>query len=206
MHGVAPERIATIYNWVDAEWIKPTPPLSRERTRFLYAGNLGYSQGFDTLIEAAAGLDGIELDIVGDGNAARDVTQRAEEYAHVRVRPPVPRHAFPDLLASADVHVVVQREVSAGANLPSKIASYLASGRPVVASIGLHTAAAELLRASGGAVLVPPESPRELARAMHELHGDPERRAELGRKARRYAVEHLAKAPALERLERELVA
>lgn len=204
--GVRPDKIETIYNWVDVDWVKPAPPAGHARTRFLYAGNLGYSQGFETLVDAAnqAGSD-IELDIVGDGNAAAAVRRLAARSDQIRVLPPVPRDEFPQLLSSADVHVVIQRGVSAGANLPSKIASYLASGRPIVASIDLRTAAAELLRASGGALLVPPDSAADLARAMRTLNDRPELRAELGQSGRRYAVKHLAMGPVLERFERELI-
>jgi colanic acid biosynthesis glycosyl transferase WcaI len=205
--GLDERRIATVYNWVDTERIAPAPRLPHPGwTRFLYAGNLGYSQGFETLVDAAdrAGAR-IELDIVGDGNAARHVRELAAATDNVTVSPPVPRAEFPGLLASADVHIVVQRAISAGANLPSKIASYLASGRPVLAAIGLDSPAAELLRASGGALLVPPESPDELAEAMRRLHERPELRAELARCGRDFAVRHLGKEAALERLEGELL-
>ena len=51
--GVEPTRIETIYNWVILERVAARSPREHTRpTRFLYAGNLGYSQGFDTLIEA----------------------------------------------------------------------------------------------------------------------------------------------------------
>src|SRR5204862_2695222 len=127
----------------------------------------------------------------GAGNASAEVRRWATGVPSVVVRDPVERSAFPDLLASASAHVVVQRRVGAGANLPSKIATYMASGRPIVAAIDLSTPAAELLRESGGAILVEPESPAQLAAAMTALARDPERQAELGRSARSYAEAHL---------------
>jgi len=205
--GADPERVTTVYNWVDTDWVIPTPRReSPGPTRFLYAGNLGYSQGFETLVEAGerAG-NGIEVEIAGEGNAACHVRELAKASERVSVRPPVARDEFPALLASADAHVVIQRGVSAGANLPSKIATYLASGRPIVASIDLGTPAAELLRASGGAMIVPPDSPGALAQAMRTLHDRPELRDELARRGRVYAVQHLAKDPALQRLEAEVL-
>jgi colanic acid biosynthesis glycosyl transferase WcaI len=96
---------------------------------------------------------------------------------------------------------VLQRRVSAGANLPSKIATAMASGRPLLASIDSATPAAHLLRESGGALLVEPESPPLLAAGMRRLAADPELRAQLGVNARAYAERRLAKRPALERLE-----
>jgi colanic acid biosynthesis glycosyl transferase WcaI len=201
--GADPGKIDVVYNWVDLEWIEPRPtPTTNERLRVLYAGNLGYSQGLETLIEAARICgDSVNVDIVGDGNAARAVAQLAAGVPNVTVRPSVPRKDFPNLLADNDAHVVIQRRVSAGANLPSKIATYLGSGRPVIASIDPATSAAQLLRDSGGALVVEPESPSELARAMGELAQKPELRRELGANARAFAEAHLGSEAALCRFE-----
>jgi colanic acid biosynthesis glycosyl transferase WcaI len=202
--GVDPARVEIIYNWVDVEEIRAEPAQPRARTRFLYAGNLGYTQGFETLLEAArlAG-DKVELQLVGSGNSAAAVAEQAGE--NMSVRPPVPRPQYPALLADADVHVVVQRRASAGANLPSKIASYLASGRPILASIDAATPAAQLLRESGAAVIVQPEEPRELADAMRTLHDDAALRRKLGERGRAYAVSRLDLRPSLERFERQVL-
>jgi colanic acid biosynthesis glycosyl transferase WcaI len=201
--GVHAESIDVVHNWVDLDWIEPKAEhADGGDLRVLYAGNLGYSQGLATLVDAAriAG-DGVRVDIVGDGNAARVVASLAAHVPNVHLRGPVPRSEFPDLLGDHDAHIVIQRRVSAGANLPSKIATALASGRPIVASIDPDTPAASLLRDSGGAILVEPESPIALAQAMRDLAGDPERRAALGRSGRAYAEEHLSKESALRRLE-----
>lgn len=205
--GANPAAFELVYNWADLTRISGEPPHGREGpTRFLYAGNLGYTQGLDTLLDAfrQSGSDDV-LDIVGNGNAANEIARQAREIARVSVRPSVPQDGYPDLLAEHDVHLVVQRRTSAGANLPSKIATYLASGRPVIASIDASTAAAQLLRESGGAVLVEPEDPVALAEAMKTLSEEPEVRRELGRQARAYAEQRFDKDTALLRLESALV-
>jgi colanic acid biosynthesis glycosyl transferase WcaI len=201
--GADPAKVDVVYNWVDLDWIEPRPmPSQNGRLRVLYAGNLGYSQGFETLVEAARICgDSVSVDIVGEGNAARAVAELAAGVPNVSVRPSVPREDFPNLLADNHAHVVIQRRVSAGANLPSKIATYLGSGRPVIASIDPETAAAGLLRESRGALVVEPESPSELARAMDELAKKPELRQELGENARAFAEARLGSGPALRRFE-----
>ena len=123
----------------------------------------------------------------------------------VVVEPPVPRENYPRLLAEGDVHVVIQRRVSAGANLPSKIANYLASGRPIIASIAADTPAAELLRESGAAILVEPEDASALAQAMCRLRDDPGLRDELSRRGRAFAVERLGRDAALAQLEEAIL-
>jgi putative colanic acid biosynthesis glycosyltransferase WcaI len=205
--GVDPARVTTVYNWVDASWILPRRGSKRRRSRFLYAGNLGYTQGFETLVDAARELDGeVEISIVGEGNAADQVRDLAADATNIRVRRPVPKAEYPDLLASADCHLVLQRRIASDANFPSKIASYLASGRPIIASMSHDSQAADTLRASGAALLVPAEEPGSLADAMGRLHRDRELRAELGRRGREFALENFDREGALRRFERLVVA
>ena len=112
---------------------KPDQIIPREKsTRFraqhgidgqvvLYAGNLGYTQGFETLVEAARlSGDRISLEIVGAGNAADRVWQLSRGLPNITVRPPVSLDDYPALLASADVQLVIQRRISAGANASSQ--------------------------------------------------------------------------------------
>jgi colanic acid biosynthesis glycosyl transferase WcaI len=201
-YGLASDKIETIHNWADLDAIRPRATNENgDRPHFLYAGNLGYTQGFATLIEAARLEGGVSVQIVGAGNAAEEVRSLADGVPNVTVREPVERSAYPDLVTSAHVHLVLQRRISAGANLPSKIATSLASGRPIIGSIDAETPAAELLRKSGAAILVEPESPRALAVAMRDLATNPELRAAMGEQGRAFAEEHLAKEPALRRLE-----
>jgi colanic acid biosynthesis glycosyl transferase WcaI len=205
--GAPPSKIETIYNWADVHSIQPIEvDRNRGPVRFLYAGNLGFTQGFDTLVDAARlGGDEVELQIVGAGNAAETVRELAATAPNVTVGGPVAAAVYPELLASADVQVVIQRRIAAGANLPSKIATAFASGRPILASLASDTPAAELLRRSGGAVLVEPESSSALAEAMTRLARDVRLRIELGVRGRRYAELNLAKEPALRRLEAAIV-
>ena len=200
--GVDRGKIRLVYNWVDAGWIVQTPPTNGAGLRALYAGNLGYTQGFETLVEAARSLDGgVEVEIVGEGNASATVRSLAAGVPNVRVRPPVPHADFPALLASADAHLVIQRRVGAGANFPSKIASYLASGRPIVASMSFDSPAAQLLRTSGAALLVPPEEPASLAAAIERLRREPALREQLGSRGREFALQLFDREASLRSLE-----
>jgi colanic acid biosynthesis glycosyl transferase WcaI len=203
--GADSSRLDTIPNWVDVERFQSvSDPPTEGGIRFLYTGNIGYTQGFETLLTATDLVgDGVAVEIVGGGNFV-DIA-RCIARPPVRVRPAVPRDAYPALLASAHALVVLQRRVAANVNLPSKIASYLASGRPIVASMGLDTPAADMLRASGGALVVPPEDPEALAASMRRLSDDARLRTELGARGREYAVAHLAKERVLPRLEIAIV-
>jgi glycosyltransferase involved in cell wall biosynthesis len=199
--GAWSERVVTIPNWVDVDRFEGSrEPSAEDGVRFLYTGNIGYTQGFETLLAAAdqAG-PGFEVEIVGGGNYAGSVRRLAGRT--VKVRSAVPSSVYPGLLASAHALVVLQRRIAANANLPSKIGSYLAAGRPIVASIDLGTPAARLLERSGAALVVGPEDPVALADAMRRLRDEPQLRRVLGERGRAYAAAHLGREQVLSRFE-----
>lgn len=93
------------------------------------------------------------------------------------------RKDVPAILAASDLVVHGSVEPEPGANA---IVEAMAMGKPVVATdIGCSV---ELLGKTGRAgVLVPPRDPDAMGEAIAELLQDPERRARLGRRARRRA-------------------
>jgi glycosyltransferase involved in cell wall biosynthesis len=148
----------------------------------------------ETLLEAAQLAAKVaEVRIVGDGNQATKIRELSATMRNVEVSGLVPNEDYPDLLAWANVDVVLQRRIGAGANLPSKIGSYLASGKPILAAVGPGTETARMLERSGGAILVPPESPGDLAAAMERLDSDPQLCENLGRSGREFAERSLSK-------------
>jgi glycosyltransferase involved in cell wall biosynthesis len=64
----------------------------------------------------------------------------------------------------------------------------MACGRPILAS--LEGEAAEILRASGAALVVPPEDVDALAEALARLVRDPALRSELAARGRPYVAGH----------------
>lgn len=155
---------------------------------FMYVGNLEKYQGMDLLLEAfaRAARTGLEADLViaggkeADIRRCRDMAREQGVGGRVHFLGPQPLSAMPWLFESADV--LVSPRIS-GTNTPMKIYSYLASGKAILATdLPTHT---QVLTPQV-AVLAPP-MPEAFARAMAELAADPERRRELGGRARQKA-------------------
>jgi len=84
--GVPPSRMSVIQNWVDTDLFGAPREEDEDQPIFLYAGNFGYTQGFETLIDAAREVgDRCRVVLVGSGNAAADVRERAATLEHVAV-------------------------------------------------------------------------------------------------------------------------
>jgi glycosyltransferase involved in cell wall biosynthesis len=147
----------------------------------LYSGNFEAYQGLDLLLEAAGRSKRAQFVFMGgerreiEAMRARSVWAGAgERCVFAGKRPPA---ELPLFLALADVVVSPRR---AGHNTPFKVYTYMASGRPLVATrIPTHT---QLLDDSL-AFLVEP-TPEGLARGIEEALADPasaRRRAEKAR-------------------------
>jgi colanic acid biosynthesis glycosyl transferase WcaI len=213
--GVASEKIEQISNWVDVNFIRPLP---KEDNKFraahnlngkfvvLYSGNIALTQGLETVIQAAAKLRDIsQIAFVIAGEAKG--LQRLQKYCtdcgadNVLLLPFQPREHLPEMLAAADIGLVVQKKNVISFNMPSKIQVLLASGKALIASVPDNGTAAKAVRQSGGGVVVPPEDPQALATAILDLYKHPEKAKTLGYNSRKYATEQYAFEQALNQYE-----
>lgn len=204
--GVPKEKIERIHNWVDVNFIKPLP---KENNAFrsahnlngkfvvLYSGNIALTQGLETVIQAAARLNDtpeIAFVIVGEKQALAKLEEYCQLHGakNVMLLPFVKRNKLPEMLAAADVGLVMQKHNVISFNMPSKIQVLLASGRAIIASVPSTGTAAKAVLSSRGGVVVPPEDPEALAAAVLELYQNPEKAEFHGQEGRKYAVEHYA--------------
>ncbi|QRQ79976.1 glycosyltransferase family 4 protein [Glutamicibacter protophormiae] len=129
------QRVATVPNGVDlAAYPQPlargaSRPTDR-RLRVLYLGNLGLSQGLETLVRAAAQLrETVEVRLVGEGHARERLRQMAEELdAPVTFIDPVRGAKVLDMYRWADTTLVSLRAdwPSFEHTIPSKLYELLA--------------------------------------------------------------------------------
>lgn len=200
-HRIAPDRIAVIPHWLDTALIRPLPRRNSfssehaldERFVVLYAGNLGLSQGLETVLEAARILiDHAEFLFlfVGEGAGRSHLEKQAGDLENVRFLPFQPRERLPEVLACADVSLVALKRGLGSASLPSKLFSILASGRPVLASVDENSDTWNLVRSAQAGLCIEPENPAELARAILSLRADPAGREQMGGNGRVWAEKY----------------
>ncbi|WP_448269073.1 glycosyltransferase family 4 protein [Nostoc sp. DSM 114159] len=213
--GVEADKIVQIPNWVDVNFIRPLPKEDNPfRTAHnlngkfvvLYSGNIALTQGLESVVKAASVLrhiPDIVFVIVGEAKGLQRLQQECLDCGadNVMLLPFQPRKDLPQMLAAADVGLVVQKKNVVSFNMPSKIQVLLASGGALVASVPDNGTAARAIRQSGGGVIVPPEDPQALAMAILDLYQNPEKVKTLGYKSRQYAVEQYAFEQALNQYE-----
>lgn len=206
------DRVAVVPIGVDIDFFHPRDRLAsiaaagldRTRTYLVFVGNFAPWVDFDTLIDAFARVhqadpstvlllvgDGAQRDRVTDLAARHGVSDAVTLTGYVR-----DRDGIRDLLGAATVLLASHRGEDLdriGMNA-TKIAEYLASGRPVVARDVARLR--EMIEVPGAGRVG--STPAQLAAAILEvLSGD--RAAEMGERARREAVDRWSWAATIER-------
>ncbi|MDX2097747.1 MAG: glycosyltransferase family 4 protein [Leptolyngbyaceae cyanobacterium bins.59] len=211
---VPAEKIVCIPNWVDVNFVRPMPKENAFRAEHklegkfvvMYSGNIALTQGLETVVRAAAYLSHIleiVFVIVGEAEALENLRAYCERFKadNVLLLPFAPREKLPEMLAAADVGLIVQKSNVISFNMPSKTQILLASGRPIVASVPENGTAARAVLQSGGGIVVKPEEDRALAYAVLDLYANPTKADMLGEKGRLYAEENYSFEKAISQYE-----
>lgn len=185
--GVMRDRVKVVRNWshfsmperVDVTQTRAALGWGRQGDEVvvLHSGNMGAKQGLENVVEAAriAEREGLPLRFVlaGNGNQRDRLLRLGEGCSSLQFVPPLPQEEFERALASADVLLLNERPGLAETAVPSKLTSYFAAGRPVLAATEALSVSADEIRASGAGVVITPGEPATLVRAAMALAASP---------------------------------
>jgi colanic acid biosynthesis glycosyl transferase WcaI len=190
--GVDRGHTAIFTNWVNTSAIFPLGVPSRyrnelgialERCVVMYSGSMGTKQGLDTVLAAARLFDkeGPQSPLfvfAGEGHARKKLQAEAKSLSNILFMPVVPQEQYNEFLNLADIHLLPQKTEAADLVLPSKLCAMLAAGKPVIATVPPDTQIAQIIGSAG--IIVPPDDPEALTRAIRELAGDSAHRKIMG--------------------------
>lgn len=214
--GVRDEAALEIRNWVDVDTVTVWPStdtsyrqaleIPADHVVALYSGNMAGKQGLETLAEVAALLEArsanVTLLLCGQGPLKSVLKEACAKCANVRFMDLQPIEKLPELLATADIHLLPQRAEAADLVLPSKLTGMLASGRPVVAMADDGTGLATEVEGCG--LIVAPGDAAAMTGAVLRLAEDARLRRELGVAARDRAEQRWCRSAVIDGLEAQL--
>src|SRR6185312_3824721 len=202
--GVAPERVTVIPNWAPLSEIAPVARTNdwarqhalTDKTVALYTGTLGLKHNPAMLLELAhaGAARALQVVVASEGKAAEWLAERAkaEKIDNLIVLPFQPMKLYPQVLGTGDILLAVLGAEAAAFSVPSKVLSYLAAGRPIVAAIAHENDAVTFIESGGaGRVVAPDDSAGFVARVL-ALASDPQMRDSMGHSARAFAEAHFA--------------
>ena len=160
--------------------------------RVVCAGNMGVAQDLGVVLDAAERLREIRdlhWVLIGRGRMRAWVEAQIDERnlrSTVHVIGPYPKEQMPGFFREADALLATLRKDELFAiTVPSRIQSYLAAGRPIVAAIDGE--GGMIVEESGAGIGCPAGDPARLAKAVERLYrASPGERDAMGRAAQAY--------------------
>lgn len=202
--GVPEDKIAVIYNWVDANDVQPVEKsenplfeefgLSRDKFTVVYAGNLGNAQNISIILDGAKELVDVQFAVFGTGGLENEIRDRIEKdrLSNVQMNPLQPYERVSQVYSLGDVCVVSCKEGFGGSAMPSKTWTIMSCGRPVIASFDegeLKT----ILEENNCGVFTHAGNVQEFVEGIKSLVAKPAQCEEMGKNARQFILDNLTK-------------
>lgn len=211
--GMPPQKIAVIPQYCEDFYAVPQPDAALQaqfggRFNLVFTGTFTPAQSLETVITAvqdarSRGADMLHLLLVGDGMSRAALDAKVKElHAEdaVTFYGSVPATDIPKFTALADALIVcLSDSPDLGLTVPAKVASYMAAGKPVLASMdGAGNAAV----AAAGGLSSPACDAAALADNLLALtRMDAAQRAAMGQSAKEYYLAHYRRSELLRKLE-----
>ena len=179
-------------------------PWSSNTLRLLSIGRLTYYKGFETLIKAAMGLNGVELLIVGDGELRKelqaliDALTAAGKPANVRLMGNVDDGQKNSLLHSCDVFCLASRERTEAFGMVLLEAMHHA--KPCIVSALPGSGMPWVLETAGAGLQAPVEDVAAWANAIQQMQNSPTQRSHWGMAGQRALQTHFSIAACEQRV------
>lgn len=176
--------------------------LPADRLLLIYGGNLGRPQGIPFLISCLRSQqsDAFHFLIVGDGTEFSTLERyiREERPRNVTLLRKLPKREFDQLVAAADVGMIILDHRFTIPNFPSRLLSYLEAGIPVLAMTDTATDIGRVITENGFGWWCESSDPAEFVRltnALRELELKP-----FGEAGQRYLLAHYDAREACEQI------
>ena len=161
----------------------------------LFAGNIGFAQAVDVIVNAAILLKDypdIRFVILGDGSRREWMIQQVKQHSLMNLYLPgrFPVEAMPGAMRKASVLLVTlaDRETF-NATIPSKVQAYMAAGRPIIAC--MNGVGGQLVQEAKAGFSVSAEDHEGLANAVLRMYELSEiERDEMASNAKAYYRQH----------------
>lgn len=192
------DKYLVVNNWQNDDDFKKLPETEGSaKLVFEYVGSINVHANVDLMIKAfaEANIPNSELRIYGGGNQKEACQQLVTDMGLTNVTFGfVSRNEIPTVQAAASVLILALPAGNGNLCLPSKLTSYLLSGRPVLASVDQDSSTKRILESKGcGKTVVPDDKDALISGFKYFAEMAQSEREKMGEKSREYAMTHLTR-------------
>jgi glycosyltransferase involved in cell wall biosynthesis len=214
-------KISVIENGVETKLFAPEPFTGEAATglrrelraegKFVvsYIGTMGMAHGLETIVSAAAQLRDANPEIVflmlGEGSEKERLTALARErgLSNIRFVDQQPREKIPAYICASDVCLVLLKNTDLFKTvIPTKMLEFMSCARPVI--LGVNGQARAILEEARGGLVIEPENPDPLLRAILYLAANRDLARALGQNGREHILRKFSRRQTAEQYIRVL--
>ena len=199
-------------NWVDQDFINPKDAqqhdyLKSDKFKVLYSGNIGAKQDWDffiKIVESFKDDENIEFIIVGAGAKKDWLVENTTEYKNITHYNPVEYSTLPDLLCSADLHILFQKNDVIDTVMPSKLLGMMASSVPSLVTGNINSEVAKVFSISKGGNFFDSNDIKNCIDSINELKKNSNLSQDMGINAREYIIKKFSSNIVLENFRKKI--
>lgn len=163
--------------------------------RLLYSGTLGLKHDPQVLATIASGLNehpGAHIVVVTEGEGRRwlEIAKTEESLDRLFLLDFQDAAEIPSMLDSADALIAILNADASVFSVPSKVLTYMTSGKPILAVIPEENYSSQLVINAEAGIVVPPTKHLEASHAAQLLLRDEFSRQRLGQNGLAFAAKH----------------
>lgn len=173
----------------------------------VYAGSIGIAPGLELYIQAAERLKqrrDIKIQIVGNGSMSSILCHKIHDLGLTNIsvtdNASMSNSQFLDVQSAADVLLLPLPETMLNLCAPSKLVTYLMSGRPIIASVGEKSGTGQTIEKANAGVVLPSGDADSLANTLVEFADNPSLLDGMGSAAKYYAENNLSSSHLVQKL------
>lgn len=198
--GVTADKVTVIPNWAPLDELPLRPRHNFWSGRhdldgkfvLLYSGTLAMKHNPDLLVQLALRFRHdreVRVVVISEGPGAEFLSKRKEEGGldNLTVLPFQPFAELPEVLAAADILLAVLETDAGVFSVPSKVLTYHATNRPILAAIPGDNLAARIIRTEGSGLCVEPQDHAGWLKAADDLRANVKLRETMAASGRAYA-------------------
>ncbi|WP_022793410.1 WcaI family glycosyltransferase [Marinococcus halotolerans] len=182
--------------------------LDSDDVLFMYAGNIGEKQGLDILLDVGKNITekNIKIAIVGEGSGKKQLIDKAEELnlKNIHFLNVQPVEKLPELLAAADIHLIIQKREAGDLVMPSKLTNIVASGKASIITADENTTLHNIVKEFGFGIATPSENSQRLLEEMLKLAKETDLKRSMEDCALEYSKKYVNQNTILKTFEQEL--
>lgn len=195
--GVLRKKYLVVNNWQEDSAYDNLVAIDHDKLVFAFVGSINKSSRVEYIIRSfiRASVPNSELRIYGNGVERIACEEYVKSFGVDNIFfDSVPRENVPIVQANCDVLLSALPKGHAGLCLPSKLTSYMLTGRAIIVSVDEDSATARYVREAKCGLVVEPDNEQALANAFTLIAIKGKNRIEeYGLNSRKYAIEKLSK-------------